>query len=52
VPSVAEYARKITEAGGRVAAPQIEIPGEGFLQYCEDHEGNAFAIVEYVEEAE
>ena len=52
VPSVAEYASKITEAGGRVAAPQIEIPGEGFLQYCEDHEGNAFAIVEYVEEAE
>ena len=51
VPSVAECAKKITEAGGRVVAPQIEIPGEGFVQYCEDHEGNAFAIVEYLEEA-
>jgi hypothetical protein len=52
VPSVAEYARKITEAGGRVVAPQTAIPGEGVVQYCEDHEGNAFAIVEYVEESE
>jgi predicted enzyme related to lactoylglutathione lyase len=52
VPSVAESARKVTEAGGRVVAPQIAIPGEGFVQYCEDHEGNAFAIVEYVGEVE
>ena len=52
VPSVTEYARKITEAGGRVVAPQITIPGEGFVQYCEDLEGNGFAIIEYVEETE
>lgn len=52
VPSVTEYARKITEAGGRVVAPQITIPGEGLVQYCEDLEGNGFAIIEYVEETE
>jgi predicted enzyme related to lactoylglutathione lyase len=52
VPSITEYARKITQAGGRVVAPQITIPGEGFVQYCEDLEGNGFAIIEYVEETE
>lgn len=52
VPSAVEYARKITEAGGKVVAPQMTIPGEGVVQYCEDLEGNAFAIVEYVEETE
>jgi predicted enzyme related to lactoylglutathione lyase len=52
VPSVAEYARKVTEAGGRVVAPQITLPGEGFMQYCEDLEGNGFAIMEYLGETE
>ena len=49
VPSISDYARKITEAGGRIAAPPIAIPGEGSVQYCEDLEGNAFGIVEYDE---
>ena len=49
VPSISDCARKITEAGGKIVAPQIEIPGEGFVQYCEDIEGNPFAIVEYEE---
>jgi uncharacterized protein len=52
VPSISEFARKITEAGGKVVAPQIGIPGEGSVQYCEDLEGNAFAIVEYEATAE
>lgn len=52
VPSVAAYARKVSEAGGKVVAPQITLPGEGVIQYCEDLEGNAFAIIEYAEETE
>jgi uncharacterized protein len=52
VPSVDICARKITEAGGRVVAPKIAIPGSGYVQYCEDPEGNAFGIMEYDESAE
>jgi uncharacterized protein len=52
VPSVAAYARKVSEAGGRVVAPQVTLHGEGIMQYCEDLEGNAFAIIEYAEETE
>jgi len=49
VPSVATYAKKISEAGGKIVTPQITNPGEGVIQYCEDLEGNAFAIIEYEE---
>jgi hypothetical protein len=52
VPSLSEYAKKITEAGGKVLGPQIAIPGEGYVQYCHDFEGNAFAIFEYDDSAQ
>ena len=49
VPSLDQAARIITEEGGRVLAPKIAIPGEGYIQYCEDLEGNVFGIMEFDE---
>lgn len=46
VPSVDIYARKITENGGKILAPKISIPGQGYVQYCHDLEGNTFGIME------
>jgi predicted enzyme related to lactoylglutathione lyase len=47
VGSVDRCARRITEEGGRVLAPKVPIPGEGYVQYCQDLEGNVFGIMEY-----
>lgn len=52
VSSVDEFARKITEAGGKVLTPKTAIPAAGYLQYCQDTEGNVFAIMEFDESAE
>ena len=51
VPSIDSYARRITEAGGRVVAPKMSIPGVGHLVYCYDTEGNVFGIMEFDEAA-
>ena len=51
VPSLDQTARIITEEGGRVLAPKIAIPGEGYIQYCEDLEGNVFGIMKFDEHA-
>jgi predicted enzyme related to lactoylglutathione lyase len=51
VESIEESARKIAQAGGEVLAPKISIPGLGFLQYCQDPEGNTFGILQYDESA-
>src|SRR5262249_48345022 len=44
VPSLDSFAKKITEAGGKVLAPKISIKGTGYVQYCQDLEGNTFGI--------
>lgn len=46
VPSVDEYVKKITEAGGSVVQPRTAIPGVGYLAYCKDVDGNTFCIME------
>ena len=46
VPSVDEYIARIEQAGGKVVAPKMEIPGVGWLAYCQDTEGNVFGIME------
>ena len=46
VPSVDEYIKKITEAGGKIITPKTTIPGVGYLAYFSDTEGNAFGIME------
>ena len=51
VENIEESARKIAEAGGEVLAPKIAIPGVGFVQYCQDTEGNTFGILQYDESA-
>jgi predicted enzyme related to lactoylglutathione lyase len=51
VPNLDSFAKKITEAGGEVIAPKISIPGVGYVQYCQDTEGNTFGIIEYDESA-
>ncbi|SRR5712692_1348410 len=52
VESVDSYAKKITEAGGKVVAPKISIPSVGYLVYCHDTEGNIFGIMEFDESAQ
>jgi predicted enzyme related to lactoylglutathione lyase len=52
VESVNKCAKRIAEAGGKVLAPMISIPGVGDLQYCHDPEGNAFGIIEYYKDDE
>jgi uncharacterized protein len=47
VQSLDDAARRITEEGGKVLAPKTSIPGEGYVQYCHDLEGNVFGITEY-----
>jgi uncharacterized protein len=47
VPSVDRCAKKIAAAGGRILAPKTAIPGVGYVQYCQDLEGNSFGIMEY-----
>lgn len=51
VPSLDSCARQITEAGGKVLTTKTPFPG-GFYQYCQDPEGNVFAIAEYDDEGE
>ncbi len=46
VPSVDEYASKVTEAGGKALSPKVVIPGVGYFAYCSDPEGNPFGIIE------
>ncbi|UCF78160.1 MAG: VOC family protein [Candidatus Eiseniibacteriota bacterium] len=46
VPSVDEFIRKVGEAGGKVKAPKIAVPGVGYMAYCQDTEGNTFGIME------
>jgi uncharacterized protein len=47
VDSVDQYAKKVLENGGKVTRPKFNLPGTGYLAYCEDPEGNPFAILQY-----
>ena len=44
VVSVDEFMKKITEAGGRVVMPKGAVPGQGYVAYVADTEGNVFGI--------
>jgi uncharacterized protein len=46
VPSVDDFAAKITEHGGRVVVPKTAVPGVGYLIYCQDTENNLFGILQ------
>ncbi len=47
VQSVDEYIKKITDAGGKVVAPKVAVPGQGYVAYMADTEGNVFGIFQY-----
>ena len=44
--SVDELAAKIEQAGGRIVAPKMAVPGVGYFAYCQDTEGNTFGIMQ------
>ena len=46
VESVADYAAKVEEMGGKVIVPKSPVPGMGWFVHCLDSEGNAFALWE------
>jgi len=46
VPSVDEFLKKITKAGGKVAQKKTAVSGVGYMAYCADTEGNVFEVME------
>jgi predicted enzyme related to lactoylglutathione lyase len=44
VPSVDEFAQKVTANGGKVVVPKMAIPGIGYQIYCQDSEGILFGL--------
>lgn len=40
MPSVDEFAKKVEAHGGTAVAPQMAIPGVGWLAYFKDPKGN------------
>lgn len=52
VPSVEDFAARVTESGGRVVVPKMAIPGVGYLVYCQDTESNVFGIMQGDEAAQ
>jgi predicted enzyme related to lactoylglutathione lyase len=46
VPSVDEFIKKITQAGGKVTTPKTPIESVGYFALCLDTEGNPFGIME------
>ena len=46
VSDVDEFAKKVQEAGGKVAKPKEAVPGVGYFVYCADTEGNLFGIMQ------
>ena len=44
VPSIDDYAGKITDGGGTVTVPKFAVPGVGYAAYFTDTEGNPFGI--------
>jgi predicted enzyme related to lactoylglutathione lyase len=47
VASVDDFTKKIVEAGGNVMMPKRAVPGQGYLAYCTDTEGNVFGVMEF-----
>ncbi|MEW6141827.1 MAG: VOC family protein [Chloroflexota bacterium] len=46
VPSVDDFLKNITTAGGKALTQKMAIPGIGYHAYCEDTEGNVFGIMQ------
>jgi predicted enzyme related to lactoylglutathione lyase len=48
VPDVDEYAALIQRGGGKVLVGKTELPGVAWFAFCQDPEGNTFAIYQPV----
>jgi predicted enzyme related to lactoylglutathione lyase len=46
VPSVDDFAARVTACGGTIIQPKMTIPGAGYLISCKDTEGNTFSIMQ------
>jgi len=46
VESVDDFTKRIVEAGGTVMIPKQAVPGQGYLAYCTDTEGNVFGVMQ------
>ena len=46
VDNVDHYIEKIKNAGGTIALEKMEVPGVGWLAYCNDPEENIFGILQ------
>jgi len=51
VPSVFEFAKKVTSAGGTILVEKVPVPSVGWLVYCKDTEGNIFGMMQQDESA-
>ncbi len=51
VPSVDDFAAKVTASGGEIREPKRTLPGVGYLVMCRDPEGNTFGVMEIDESA-
>lgn len=47
VPAIDDYITQVTQKGGEVVVPKMEIPGVGLLVYCKDTEGNVFGMMQF-----
>lgn len=47
VPDIKAFSKKIVENGGKIVQEAKLLPQTGYLAYCEDTEGNLFAILQY-----
>jgi len=46
VPSVDDYAARVTSSGGTIVLPKMAVPGIGWLFYAKDSEGNIFGAMQ------
>ena len=46
VDDIDEAIEKIRQAGGKITAPKMAVPGVGWAAYAEDTEGNTFGLMQ------
>ena len=46
VSSVDKFSKMVQDKGGKVVMPKTAIPGMGWIETCQDTEGNTFGIIE------
>jgi len=46
VVSLDDFMKKVTSAGGKCVTPKMTVPGQGYMAYCDDTEGNRFGLMQ------